>query len=183
MQATAQDGSCKGKGGMLFALGQGITLVLHRVLGVALLLVVAVNVSNASGRYLFGYSLTGTDELMVYTMVWVVMAGAVLSLAGRTHIAVDLLPTYTRGRLRHLVLLVHDIAALVACGYATWASWQFVTRLAGLGTTSMGLGIPMAIPHAALLGGFACLVLVAGALFLRGLVALVRNDPDGEQPA
>ncbi|MFW6077020.1 MAG: TRAP transporter small permease [Hyphomicrobiales bacterium] len=168
---------------MLVALGQGITLVLHRVLGVALLLVVAINVANASGRYLFGYSLTGTDELMVYTMVWVVMAGAVFSLAGRTHIGVDLLPTYARGRLRHLVFLVHDIAALVACGYATWASWQFVMRISGLGTTSMGLGIPMAIPHAALLAGFACLALVAGVLFLRGLVALVRNDPDAERPA
>lgn len=183
MPATAQDGGGDHRGGALAALGQGITRVLHRVLGVALLLVVAVNVVNASGRYLLGFSLTGTDELMVYTMIWVVMAGAVFSLAGRTHIGVDLLPTYARGRLRYLVFLVHDIAALVACGYATWASWQFVTRIAGLGTTSMGLGIPMAIPHAALLAGFTCLALVAGVLFLRGLLALVRNDPDAEQPA
>lgn len=181
MQATAQGRGGDDGGGGLLALGEGISLVLHRVLGISLLMVVALNVANASGRYFFGFSLTGTDELMVYTMIWVVMAGAVLSLARRTHIGVDLLPTYARGRLRHAIFMVHDTAALVACGYATWASWQFVTRISGLGTTSMGLGIPMAIPHAALLAGFACLVLVAGVLFLRGLVALVRNDPDAEQ--
>ncbi|PSJ63297.1 TRAP transporter small permease [Kumtagia ephedrae] len=154
---------------------------LHTVLGIALLFVVAVNVFNATGRYLFGMSMTGADELMVYTVVWMVMAGAVLALARREHISVNLLPSYATGRWRHLLNAIHDAAALFACAYATYASYLFLVRIARLGTTSMGLGIPMTVPHAALVAGFAGLAIVAGVLLVRDLDALARNGPEGER--
>lgn len=153
----------------------------HRVLGVALILVVGANVFNATGRYVLGYSFTGTDEFMVYTMIWVVMAGAVMSLASREHIGINLLPFYARGRLRHFLHCIHDLTALLACGYATYASAGFVTRIARLGTESMGLGLPMTVPHAALLAGFAALTLVAGLLLSRSVLALMRGEPHAEE--
>lgn len=148
---------------------------LHTLLGVALLAVVGINVFNATGRYLFGMSMTGADELMVYTIIWVVMGGAILALANRDHISVNLLPSYAKGRFRHFLNVVHDGAALVACAYATYASYGFLTKLARLGTKSMGLGIPMTVPHAALLIGFAGLTIVAAILLVRDLDAFGRN--------
>jgi TRAP-type C4-dicarboxylate transport system permease small subunit len=156
---------------------------LHWILGVALLVVVGINVVNATGRYLFGFSMTGTDELMVYTVIWVVMAGAILSLANRDHISVNLLPSYAKGRFRHLLHIIHDLAGLLACAYATYASYGFVTKIARLGTTSMGLGIPMTIPHAALLVGFTGLTITAAIMLARDLDAFVRNDPHKEPGA
>ncbi len=156
---------------------------LHWVLGAALLIVVGINVVNATGRYLFGFSMTGTDELMVYTIVWVVMAGAILSLANRDHISVNLLPSYAKGRFRHLLYIVHDIAGVLACAYATYVSYGFVTRIGRLGTTSMGLGIPMTIPHAALLVGFTGLTITAAIMLARDLNAFARNDPHEEPGA
>lgn len=155
--------------------------LLHTVLGVALLFVVGVNVVNASGRYLFGFSMTGTDELMVYTLIWVVMAGAILSLAKRDHISVNLLPSYAKGRFKHLLHVIHDAAAVFACAYAAYASNIFVGKISRLGTTSMGLGLPMSVPHAALLVGFAGLTIVASIMLVRDVAALLRNAPHEEQ--
>lgn len=146
------------------------------ILGAAVLFVVGVNVVNALGRYLFGMSFTGADELMVYTVVWIVMAGTVLSMARRSHISLNLVPSYLPPRWRSLLFAFHELIGLVACAYATHAAWLYTTRLARLGVTSMGLGMPMIVPHAALLLGFGALVLVCAWLLLRDLTAFIRDD-------
>ena len=153
---------------------------LHSLLGLILLFVVGVNVLNAASRYLLGISPVGADELMVYLVIWAVMAAAILSLVLRSHINVNLLPLYTRGRVRHLLHVLHDAAAVFACGYATYASWLFIGRISKLGVTSMGLGIPMTVPHAALLFGFAGLTVTGAVMFVADVLALVRNAPQSE---
>jgi TRAP-type transport system small permease protein len=158
----------------------GVETTMHWVLGLAMLAIVAINVINATGRYMLGFSMTGADELMVYTMVWMVMAGAVLSLASRDHISVNLVPSYATGRTLHLLHVVHDLAAAFSCALATYASYGFVTKIAAFGTRSMGLGLPMVIPHAALLAGFAALTLTALALLVRDTDAWVRDAPASE---
>ena len=158
-----------------FSLAARVGDGLHWVLGVGLLIVVAINVVNATGRYLFGLSMTGVDELMVYAVVWMVMAGAVVSLARREHISVNLLPTYASGRALLLLHTLHDLAAFLACAYATYASYGFVTKISRIGATSMGLGVPLTVPHAALLVGFAGLTVTAAVLLARDVAALTRR--------
>jgi TRAP-type C4-dicarboxylate transport system permease small subunit len=153
---------------------------LHTLLGLALIFVVGVNVVNAGGRYLLGVAPVGADELMVFVVIWVVMAAAIASLAARSHINVNLLPLYVTGRARHLLHALHDVAAVFACGYATYASWLFIGRIARLGVRSMGLGAPMTVPHAALLVGFAGLTLVGAVLLVRDAAAFIRNEPHRE---
>jgi TRAP-type C4-dicarboxylate transport system permease small subunit len=153
---------------------------LHTLLGLTLLFVVGVNVMNATSRYLFGMSPVGADELMVYVVIWAVMVAAILSLIRRSHINVNLLPLYTKGRARHLLHVIHDAAAVLACGYATYASWIFIGRISRLGVKSMGLGLPMTIPHAALLIGFAGLTVTGVVMLVRDCLALIRNAPHAE---
>jgi TRAP-type C4-dicarboxylate transport system permease small subunit len=164
----------------LLAAANAVAGAVHWVLGLAMLAIVAINVANATGRYLLGFSMTGADEVMVYTMVWMVMAGAVLSLASRDHISINLVPSYATGRTLHLLHIAHDLAAAFSCALATYASYGFVTKIAAFGTRSMGLGLPMVIPHAALLAGFAALTLTAVALLVRDADAWVRDTPVGE---
>ncbi|BDA84845.1 hypothetical protein Sa4125_23870 [Aureimonas sp. SA4125] len=154
--------------------------VLHFLLGLTLLFVVGVNFLNAASRYLFGISPVGADELMVYVVNWAVMIASILSLFLRSHINVNLLPLYSRGRFHHLLRVVHDLAAVFTCGYATYASWLFIGRISALGVKSMGLGVPMTIPHAALLVGFGGLTLAGAIMLVRDLAALVRNEPRKE---
>ena len=153
--------------------GQTVKSVLHTVLGLALLVVVAINVFNATSRYLFGFSPVGTDELMIYGVIWIVMVASILSFFLRDHISVNLLPMYATGRARLALYVLHDAAAVLACGYATYASWLFIGKISRLGLTSMGLGLPMTIPHGAMLVGFGGLTIAGAVMFLCDLARLV----------
>lgn len=146
----------------------------HTLLGLVLLVVVFVNFANAVGRYLFGIAPVGADEFMVYAIIWSVMLSAILSLVLRSHINVNLLPSYAHGRTLHLLHILQDLVAIIACGYATYASWLFVGRISRLGVTSMGLGLPMAVPHTALLAGFAGLTLAGAVMLVRDCLAWLR---------
>ncbi|MEO1986512.1 MAG: TRAP transporter small permease [Martelella sp.] len=160
--------------------GNFVTRALHTGLGVVLLVVVAINVLNAGSRYLFGISPVGADELMIYLIIWITMIAAVLSFFARSHISVDLVPLYTPGRARYFWYILHDLIAIFACAFATHASWLFIVKINRIGVSSMGLGIPMTIPHAALLFGFAGLT-VAGAVKLAfDIMALLRKAPASE---
>lgn len=150
---------------------------LNTALGIALLAVVAVNVLNAASRYLLGIAPLGADELMVYVLIWSVMLASILSLAARSHINVNLLPSYSRGRLRHLLHIVHDAAAVLAGAYASYASWLFIGRISRIGVKSMGLGVAMTVPHGALLIGFAGLCVVGTVMLVRDITAFIRNTP------
>jgi len=143
-------------------------------MGLLLIAVVAINVANAAGRHLFSYSVTGADELMVYLVILLVMAGAVRALAQREHININLLPSYIHGRSRIALHILHDLIALAATLYTASASWTFVQKIMRLDTTSMSLGIPMSIPHSMVFLGFAGMAVVAFVCLLRDLHALVE---------
>ena len=49
-----------------------------RALGVILLLMVALNAANAVGRHFFVRAIEGADEVLVYSMIWLVYLGAAL---------------------------------------------------------------------------------------------------------
>lgn len=152
--------------------------IVEWTMGLLLIGVVAVNVVNAGGRYLLSYTVTGADELMVYALIFVVMTGAVLALARRQHINVNLLPSYAAGRWRYALFILQDLVALAATAYAAKASWVFVQRIARLDTKSMALGIPMTIPHSAVLAGFAGMAIVALVCLFRDIRAFAVNAPE-----
>lgn len=163
--------------------GSRVGIVVERALGILLIAVVAINIVNATGRYLLSYAFTGADEVMVFVMIYVVMGGAVLSLVQRKHINVNLLPSYTHGRARHALHAIHDLVALCASLFAVHASWLFVAKIGRLGTGSMTLGIPMIIPHAAVLLGFGAMTVVALVALARDIRAWIADEPTSDDAA
>lgn len=154
--------------------GTRLGRVIDWAMGLLLIAVVAINVANAAGRHLFSFSVTGADELMVYLVILLVMAGAVRALAQREHININLLPSYTHGRSRIALHILHDIIALAATLYTARASWTFVEKIMRLETTSMSLGIPMSIPHSMVFLGFVGMAVVALICLVRDIQALIE---------
>jgi TRAP-type C4-dicarboxylate transport system permease small subunit len=72
--------------------------------------------------------------------------------------------------------MIQHLAMTLACAFATVQCWLFVSRVARIGQTSMALGIPMAIPHFALVVGMAGTTVVA-ALILAGDIAALAGGP------
>lgn len=153
-----------------------ITQGLAGLLGLCLIAMVCVNVLNALGRYGGLPVLTGADELLVYAMIWIVMLGAVLATRQRAHLTIDLLPAALGARAARVLRIATTLVMATAAGFAAWQSWAFVGRIGALGQTSMGLGVPMTVPHTAILLGFAG---IAGVALLLALADILGAGPDG----
>lgn len=127
----------------------------HWVLGTLMLLGIAINFANVVGRYVFGYAFFWAEETMVFITIWGVFVGlAAISFNG-DHLNMDLFSASIRGRWR-LVVNGAAAAAMIACSiFMVMQSYQVVTLFARAGQVSVSAGIPKAIPHAALLVGFA----------------------------
>jgi TRAP-type C4-dicarboxylate transport system permease small subunit len=99
-----------------------------------------------------------------------VMLGLILVTADRRNIALDFLASRVGPRSRLVLAVIQHAVMTVACAFVTVQCWSFVSRVASIGQTSMALGIPMAIPHFALVVGFLGTTVVA-ALLLAGDIA------------
>jgi TRAP-type transport system small permease protein len=145
------------------------------VLGLLLLGMVALNVVSALCRYVFGIVFTGADEVLVFSMVWMVMVGMILVTIDRKHIALDFIMTRANDHQRAALSALHHLVMTGACAYAAFYCWQFVGRVASIGQTSMALGLPMAIPHSALVIGFAGTAIAAALLLIADVSTLARG--------
>ena len=148
------------------------------LLGLGLVGMVLVNVANAVGRYSRQFSLVGADELLVYSMIWIVMLGAILAARQGDHLSINLLPSYLTGRAALALQVLTDAITAVVCAFVAWHSLDFVERIAALNQTSMGLGMPMVIPHAAIPTGFIGIALVTAMLAVVDGARLVRGERD-----
>jgi TRAP-type C4-dicarboxylate transport system permease small subunit len=146
---------------------------LRLFLGALLIVMTAVNVDNAALRYAAGLQMRGSDEFLAFTQLAIVMHGLALVTALRRHLAVDLFAARS-GPLQAARRLTLDALMVAVTTYAAVQSWSFVARMWAFGSTSMGLGVPMVIPHAAVFVGFALTALVALALLVFDLMALAR---------
>ena len=77
-----------------------------------------------------------------------------------------------RGELRAVLNVSKISHRLCACAFATVQCWAFVSRVAAIGQTSMALGLPMAIPHFALVVGFGGTTIVAALLLASDVAEL-----------
>src|SRR3546814_17060935 len=114
---------------------------------------VLLNAAAAAGRYLFGDGLVGSDELMVFGMIWVVFIGAALLEREGRHLGFDLLVKRLPERPRQVLRVVIGLGSAVVLSPVAWQSFAVVERLAALGQVSLWGGSRVAIPHAAVPGG------------------------------
>ncbi|MEM5584851.1 TRAP transporter small permease [Roseibium sp. AS2] len=146
------------------------------LLGLCLIVMVLINVANAVGRYSGWFSLVGADELLVYGMIWIVMLGAILAARSRDHLSINLLPTAMSGRLAAGLQIAIDVATVSVSVLIAWNSFIFIERIAILNQKSMGLGMPMVIPHSAILVGFIGIAAVTAFLTIVDIARFTTSE-------
>ena len=140
---------------------------------------VLLNVASSAGRYLFGRSIPGSDELLIFAMVWLVFMAAVFITKDRGHLGFDLLRKAAPPRLAAVFAMATDLVIMLLAAYVGYQSWQVIGKFAQIGQRSMALGIPMSIPHSAIFLGFALIGLVTLFAFLRDAATLLRGGIPG----
>lgn len=162
---------------------QHLIALIERVVRVALALLlvamVLVNAAAAGARYMFGDGLVGSDEVMIFAMIWLVFIGAALLEREGRHLGFDLLRRRLPERGQHALQVLVGLASAAVLGAVAWQSLAVVERLATLGQVSMAGGVPMSIPHAAVLTGLGLAVLACLATAGRGVLALRSPGPAG----
>jgi len=131
----------------------------YLITGALLLVATAINFANVIGRYLFGAAIFWTEEILVFIVIWSVFL-AVPAIAYRgDHVSMDLFAARFPPGWRRVVNLAM-VVLLVACGtFVVVQSYRVVTLHARMGGVSVAAGVPLSIPHAALLVGFVLTVL------------------------
>jgi len=125
------------------------------LLGTLMLSGIAINFANVVGRHVFGHALFWAEETMVFITIWGVFIGMAAIAYDGNHLGMDLFASAFRGRWRKLLNAVIAAALLACCAFVVVQSFEVVTLFVQAKQVSVSAGVPKAIPHAALLAGFA----------------------------
>lgn len=136
-------------------------------LALALVAAVAINFAGVVGRYLFGVAVLGADEVQIFLMVWIAFLGAAVVTWRGQHLRMDVLVAYLPAKARAVLRAAEMLALLALACVVVWQSALYVHHMIAIDRRSDAAGIPMALPHAAVLAGFVLIALIAAARLRR----------------
>src|SRR5918992_5757123 len=105
----------------------------ERVLALAFIVAVCLNFANVVGRYGFGTSIAGGDEVQVYIMVWIAFLGAVLVSWRSEHLRMDVLATRFPQGGRRFLKRIELILVIALAAFALWQSWNYTAQMITIG--------------------------------------------------
>jgi TRAP-type C4-dicarboxylate transport system permease small subunit len=139
---------------------------IEAVLSLALLAAIVLNFVNVIGRYVLGQSIVGADEVQIYSMLWIAFLGAGVVAWRGEHLRMDALARGFPRPLSRFLRVVELLLLIALAAFVLFQSWRYTTQMATV--TSPFAGIPMWIPHSAVLAGFAALAGVCLHHLFRG---------------
>jgi TRAP-type C4-dicarboxylate transport system permease small subunit len=142
------------------------------LIGVLMLVDVALNGANVIGRYVFGTPIFWAEEVMVYISIWGVFIGIVAVAYRQEHLCMDLFSSRLSARGQAALQALITTVLTVCCLFTAAQSWKIVRLFIDTGAVSTAASIPKAIPHSALLIGFALTAAAALLGFLPRLKAV-----------
>lgn len=131
------------------------------VLGLVLLAMVGLSVWNVIARYLFNSALLWADEVAIFAMIVLTWLGAVVAAWRASEISMSLLVGMLPATWQKPIRIVQQLIIAGICGWVTWLSWGYVTRLFRFGMTSDAARLPVWIFHGTITLSLACIALIA----------------------
>ena len=126
---------------------------------------------NVFLRYLFGISISWSEEVATACFVWLVFVGASATFKHQMDIGIDVLVNQLPPRLKRLTRLTVNVLLVVLSGYLFYLALQF-TIIAWPKPTAV-LGVSSAVFNSALVVGF-------GLITLHSLRFLINRLTDTE---
>jgi TRAP-type C4-dicarboxylate transport system permease small subunit len=157
-----------------------LSRVIERVLALAFVFAVCLNFANVVGRYAFGRSILGADDVQIHIMVYMAFLGAAVVYWRRQHLRMDVLVQFFPGWLRTALRTVEFALIALFAGFVLVQSSSYAWQMHAMDRKSDNAGIPMWIPHAAVALGFGLLALIA---LWRGLRFRMEQDREAAAAA
>jgi TRAP-type C4-dicarboxylate transport system permease small subunit len=135
-------------------------------IGAIILIAIAINFANIVGRYLFLAPLPWAEEVLVFLVIWGVCLGASAVTYDNRHLDMDLFAGGFPPKLRAGLEILKLVTLVGFCVFTVANASTIVALMARNGQVSITAGIPMTVPYAAFVAGFALIAVaaVAGAI-------------------
>lgn len=144
------------------------------ILVLLLVLMTGVILAGVFARYVMNDSLTWTEEVARYAMIWLSFLGGGLVFRHGGHIAIDMLTQkIPAGFARNAVLGLSQLVILVFLGVLLWKGIETLGNSSYM--TTAALQLPMTVPYAAIPVGAALMIY---HLLVTSILSFV-NEPDG----
>ena len=119
--------------------------------------------AQVANRFLFHKSFIWTDEIVLFSMVWVTFFGSALAVSRNTHTRIDFFVSLFPPRIKSYILAFSNVLCAVFCVVLAYYSLPVFQK--NLTIYSSGLHLPMAINYFAVIVGcifmFAYFILLA----------------------
>ncbi len=139
-------------------IGQAVEVTasrLEKILAIALIAGISLNFINVGGRYIADVSISGSDEIEIYILIWIAfLGGAVVSWRGQ-HLRMDMLLEVLGPRFRRIVIVAEVMITGAIAAFVGYQSLLYVIKIFKLGAVSDIARLPTWIPHSAVPLGLA----------------------------
>jgi len=154
----------------------GVVSLPRLIIGSLILFGIAINFANVLGRYLFLAPIVWAEEIMIYSMVWMVFIGAVLVSWDGHHLKMDFFSIMLPSPFKEIMNFTGVVCFLLVAIFVLPQTFTVTELMFRLDQRSVVAEIPMVIPHFAILLGFIMMFIVIVWRFRR----LIRGDLTSE---
>ncbi len=139
---------------------------LRAVLGIGLMLAVVLICANSFGRYALHKPILWAEEVLGYSLVWMVYLGAILVTLERQHLKMDLVSKMLGQRAQAALEVFGSAVFAVVGGIIVYQSFD---SIAVLSHRSQVADLPMNIVHSVIPASFAVMIFTMLVLTIRDL--------------
>lgn len=138
-------------------------------IGVGLLAATALVFANVFLRYVFNYALSWGDEIITYSLLWLVFLGSGVAARQGAHISMEAVLTLLPARMqRGNAIVVNSVCALLSA-LVGFLGWRLAVAVGALDQVGAASGVPMLWVYLAIPAGSLLMVLGFCEVALRHL--------------
>ena len=147
---------------------RGLIATVRTAASILLACSVAINFANIVARYFFHSAISWAEEVMLFLMIGCVFLGGASVTWSGLHIRMDIVVRLLPEKIRLAVELLSELVFLAAAGLLLIFAWPVVERLVAFDQRSLAANMPLAIPHAVIPIGIACMAILTIARLVTG---------------
>ena len=126
-------------------------------------------------RYVLNNSITWSEEIAKYLMVWMVFVGAPVAMVQSRHIVIEMFPNLFRPRIRALIFLIINL--LIVLTMAFWTYRGFTYTVGGMSQVMSSFDkIPLGLVFASIPFGSCIMMIISFQISLNQILVII--DPE-----
>lgn len=129
-------------------LNKGIAKSAFVASGLLVLVITIVVAAGVFWRYVLNDSLSWTEEVARYSMIWLACLGSLVAMHRRQHVAIDILPNKFSGTSGRIVRVLIALVVILTCGVMSYFGWLLAWN--AWGQTASSFVMPLFFTTAAI---------------------------------